>query len=162
MRDTDHEIRITPAILDRLVDEAPESSRDVMPSRAETVRDYRRAVQRDLENLLNTRNPFADLAPEFVEVRRSVLAFGLPDLSAVNINSPSDQDRVRQAIKNAVEFFEPRLAGIVAEIVPPSPTDRSLRVRIDARLLLDPSPERVSFDIVMPLHTCKYEVKERE
>lgn len=162
MRDADYEIRLVPSILDRLVDEDPESSRDVMPTRAETVRQYRRAVQRDLEHLLNARNPFADLAPEFVEVRRSVVAYGLPDFSAINLASPSDQDRVRALIKSAIEAFEPRLTAIVAEVVPPSPTDRSLRLRIEARLLMDPSPERVAFDIVMPLNTCKCEVKERE
>ena len=161
MRD-EHEIRVVPSLLDRLLDEDPENSRDAMPTRAETVRAYRRAVQRDLEELMNARNPFADLAPEFVEVRRSVLAFGLPDFSTSNVNSPSDQERLRQVIKNAVEFFEPRLTGIVAELVPAAQSERGLRLRVEARLVMDPAPERISFDIVMPMHTSKYEVKERD
>jgi type VI secretion system protein ImpF len=158
----EHEIRVVPSLLDRLLDEDPDNSRDGIPTRAETVRAYRRAVQRDLEQLVNTRNPFADLAPEFVEVRRSVIAFGLPDFTSSNVNSPSDQERLRQVIKSVIEFFEPRLTGIVAELVPAGTTERGLRLRIEARLQMDPAPERISFDIVMPMHASKYEVKERD
>jgi type VI secretion system protein ImpF len=156
----EHEIRVVPSVFDRLVDDAPRDASEAMLSRVDTVREYRRSVQRDLENLLNSRNPFADLAPEFVEVRRSVIAYGLPDFSAVNLGSPHGQDQVRQSIKTTIEFFEPRLTNIVAELLPPTPTDRSLRLRIHARLTMEPSPERVSFDIVMPRHTNKYEVRE--
>src|SRR5262249_21751926 len=108
----EHEIRIVPSLFDRLLDDDPENSRDVTPTRAETGRAYRRAVQRDLEGLMNARNPFADLAPEFVEVRRSVLAFGLPDFSAINLTSPNDRERLRLIIKNAIEALEPRLTGV--------------------------------------------------
>ena len=160
VRESDHEIRVAPSIRERLFDEAPRQPGDVMPTRAESVRQFRAWVERDLEHLLNTRNPFADLAPEFTEVRQSVIAYGLPDFSAVNIKSPTDQDRLRQAIKAAIECFEPRLTNVVAELVPAAENDKTLRLRVHARLLLQPTPERVSFDIVKPVQSSRYEVKE--
>jgi glutamate synthase (ferredoxin) len=65
-------------------------------------------------------------------------------------------------IEAAIRTFEPRLTAIVATTGERKPTEALLRLHIDARLVMDPSPEPVSFDIVMPLHTCEYEVKEGE
>ncbi len=147
-------------MLDRLIDTDPSSTRDVLPTRAETVRELRRSVTRDLDNLLNSRNTFSDLSPDFVEVGRSVIAFGLPDLSSFG-QSTADWNRLRQAIETAIRIYEPRLIGTVATVTPPSSTDRSVRVRIDARLIMTPAPEPISFDIVMPLLANRCEVKER-
>jgi len=158
----EHEIRVVPSILDRLFDEDPDNSREGLPTRAETVRAYREAVQRDLDHLLNTRNSFADLSADFVEVRRSVISYGLPDLSTATTNSSSDQERVRQLVKSVIETFEPRLTNVVAELVASGSDDRSVRLRVEARLQMDPAPERIGFDIVMPMRTSnKYEVRER-
>jgi type VI secretion system protein ImpF len=156
----DHEIRVVASVLDRLIDLEPRSHRDVLPTRAESVRELRRAVQRDLDDLLNSRNTFSDLSPDFAEAGQSVLTYGLPDFSALNISSPRDQNRLRLVVEATIRIFEPRLTGIVATLTPPTPADRSLRLHVDARLVMDPSPQPVSFDIVMPLHTRKYEVKE--
>jgi type VI secretion system protein ImpF len=162
VKGVDHEIRHVGSVLDRLIDLEPKSHRDVLPTRAESVRALHRAVQRDLDNLLNSRNTFVDLSPDFVEAGQSVLTYGLPDFSALMISSPRDQNRLRQSIETTIRTFEPRLTGIVATVTPPTPTDRSIRLHVDARLVMDPSPEAVSFDIVLPLHTSKFEVKERE
>ena len=80
-----------------------------MPSRAESVRELKRAVQRDLEILLNSRNPFSDLSTAFQEAGHSVLTYGLPDFSSLNVASPADQNRLRQMIENTIRVFEPRL-----------------------------------------------------
>lgn len=156
----DYEVRVTPSLLDRLLDTDPKTSRDVVPSRAETVRDLKRAVQRDLEILLNSRNPYGDLPTAFVEAGQSVLTYGLPDFSALNVASPADQNRLRQMIENTIRLFEPRLVGVAAMLQPAGETERSLRLRLEARLVMDPAPEAVSFDIVMPMTTLKYEVSE--
>jgi type VI secretion system protein ImpF len=156
----DHELRVVVSVLDRLIDADPKSTRDVLPTRAETVRELRRTVTRDLDTLLNTRNTFPDLSPDFAEVGRSVIAYGLPDLSGFG-RSGNDWTRLRQAIEGAIRTFEPRLTGVVAMVTPPTTTDRSVRVRIDARLIMTPTPEPISFDIVMPLLANRCEVKER-
>ncbi len=160
MAKTDYDVRVTPSLLDRLLDSDYKNSRDTIPSRAESVRQLKQVVQRDLENLLNSRNPYSDLPAAYVEAGQSVIGYGLPDFSALNVAHAGDQVRLRQLIERAIRTFEPRLATVSTVIVPTSPTDRSLRLRIDARLLMDPSPEAISFDVVLPTETLKYEVKD--
>jgi type VI secretion system protein ImpF len=156
----DYEIGTTPSLLERLIDGEPASPHDTQSSRVQSVAELRAAVQRDVEYLLNTRNPHGDLPSDFDEVGQSVLTYGLADCTALNISSSTDQARLRQLVEHAIRTFEPRLAGVGATLLPVSATDRSLRLRIDARLLVEPSPEPVSFDVVMPLTTTKYKVSE--
>jgi type VI secretion system protein ImpF len=88
------------------------------------------------------------------------VAYGLPDFSALNVANINDQHRLRQLIEGAIRTFEPRLAGVATTLLPASQTERALRLRVDARLLMEPAPEAVSFDVIMPLQTLKYEVKD--
>jgi type VI secretion system protein ImpF len=162
VKGADHEVPVVQSVLDRLIDAEPRDHRDAASTHAESVRQLRRAVQRDLDNLLNSRNTFADLSPDFAEAGQSVLTYGLPDFSGLNLSSARDQNRLRLVIETAIRTFETRLTGIVATITPPTATDRSLRLHVDARLVMTPSPQPVSFDIVMPLHTRRYEVKGSE
>jgi type VI secretion system protein ImpF len=157
---SDYDVRVTPSVLDRLLDSDYKNSRDVAVSRGESVRELRQAVQRDLENLLNSRNSYSDLPVAFVEAGQSVMTYGLPDFSALNVANPNDQHRLRQLIESTIRTFEPRLIGVTTTLMPASATERSMRLRIDARLVMDPSPEAVSFDLIMPLQTLKYEVKD--
>ena len=147
MARNDYDVRVTPSLLDRLLDPDPRNSRDPVVTRAETVRDMKIAVLRDLENLLNSRNAYHDLPIAFAEAGQSVVTYGLPDFSAI-LSRGADERRLRQTIEATIRTFEPRLTGVSATVLPVTPTDRSLRVRIDARLMLDPTPEPVSFDIV--------------
>jgi type VI secretion system protein ImpF len=162
-RSTDHEIRVVPSLLDRLIDLEPRQTRDLPASRADTVRQFREDVQRSLEQLLNARNPFFDLPSEFSEVPRSVIAYGLPDFGSISIESRVDLGRLRAGIEAAIRAFEPRLTGVVASFPATPPTgERALRIRVDARLLIEPAPEAVFFDIVMPLPTRKKTAEWRE
>ena len=163
----DYEIHIVPSVLDRLIDLEPKSSRDAADTRADTVRALRLAVARDLDALLNSRNTFGDLSTDFVEARRSVLTYGFPDLTTMNLSLEVNQQRLAHAIETTIRTFEPRLTGVVVTV--PKPLDgsspnpaRSLRIRMDARLVMDPSPEAIAFDIVPVRSSGKYEVKERE
>ena len=141
MPKSDYDVRVTPSVLDRLLDSDHKSLRDPVVSRAESVRELRLAVQRDLESLLNSRNPYSDLPAAFAEAGQSVITYGLPDFSALNVANTNDQHRLRQLIERTIRTFEPRLIGVNTTLMPASPTDRSMRLRIDARLVMDPSPE---------------------
>jgi type VI secretion system protein ImpF len=168
-RPSDSDIRVVPPVLDRLTDEAPGETADALATRAESVRQFRRSVQRDLENLLNARNPFKDLSEGFAEVRRSVVAYGL---NTIGFAPLADRERVRQDVKNTIATFEPRLTDVVVELEGDRGQDRnqyaqstsnldpSLRLRVYARLLIEPSPEQISFDVVMPVETSRFEVKD--
>jgi type VI secretion system protein ImpF len=156
----DYEIGTTPSLLERLLDLDPASPHDPPSARGHGVAEVRAAVQRDVEHLLNTRNPQADLSSDFDEAGQSVLTYGLADCSALNISSAADQARLRQLVEHAIRTFEPRLAGVSATLLPVSNVDRSLRMRIDARLLIEPSPEPISFDVTMPLASSNNRVSE--
>jgi type VI secretion system protein ImpF len=156
----DYEIGTTPSLLERLLDTEPASPHDPPGLGWHGVDQVRTAVQRDLEHLLNTRNAHHDISPDFAEAGQSVLTYGVTDFSALNVTSSSDQARLRLLVEQTIRTFEPRLAGVSVTVLPAARSERALRLRIDARLLVEPTPEPVIFDVVMPLATSKYEVSE--
>jgi type VI secretion system protein ImpF len=155
----DHSVRVKPSIFDRLLDFEPEKSSDQTPSRAESVRRYKASVQRDLEELLNARSTGNLLPADYAQIRRSVLAYGLPDISSLNVSSSSDRSLLRDVIEVAIRVFEPRLRAVSVILAPREPNERTLRFRVDAKLILDPEPEPISFNMVMQLNNQQYEVK---
>jgi type VI secretion system protein ImpF len=153
----DHTSRLIPSLLERLVD--PRSAGD-RRTPSEALREMKGIVRRDLETLLNTRNAFDDLPGTFVEANQSILTYGLPDLSTFAVASVQDQHQLRRAVEAAIARFEPRLGGVSVTVVTGSTGPRSLSLRVNARLLVDPAPEPVSFEVVMPRGTLACEVHE--
>lgn len=157
---SNYDVRVTPSVFDRLIDRDPKSPRDKIPDSSESVRRLKQSVQRDLEVLLNTRNPLFDLPVEFTEVRRSVASFGLPDFSGMNIRNPKDRQRLKQSIEQVIRTFEPRLTEVSVGMLPSRDTHQLLKFRIDAQLILEPTPEPVTFDMEIQLKNYQYRVHE--
>jgi type VI secretion system protein ImpF len=155
----DNELRVVTSVLDRLLDYEPEISREAVASRSKSLRELKQSVRRDLEWLLNTRQVAGGLPPELKELNDSVAAFGLPDFTALNIDSADDQKSIKREIEDAVRRFEQRLEGVVVSIEPVRATERTLRFRIDARLKIDPAPEPITFDTVLQLGSGEYQVR---
>jgi type VI secretion system protein ImpF len=147
----DNHIRITPSVLDRLIDYEPELSREPLASRSKSLRQLKESVKRDLEQLLNTRQSEEWLPPDLKELNSSVAAYGLPDFTSFTIKSPSEQGRLRQAVETALTIFEPRLEDINVTILQMGDLQRSLHFRIGARLRVEPAPEPVTFDAMLQL-----------
>ena len=154
----DNEIRITPSVLDRLLDDRPEEKREAPASRQTNLRLLKQSVKRDLEWLLNTRNDPDGLPEELVELNRSLACFGLPDFTSWNVRGGKDQETLRLTIEEAVAKFEPRLEGVIVTLETMSDVDRSIRFRIDARLRVEPAPEPVTFDSVLQLANREFEL----
>ncbi len=159
MARTDNEVRVTTSVLDRLLDYEPEISREPIASRSKNLRQLKQSVRRDLEWLLNTRQVAGGLPPELKEANNSVAAFGLPDFTALSIDSADDQKFIKREIEEAVRRFEQRLEGVVVSVEPARATERVLRFRIDARLKIDPAPEPITFDTVLQLGSGEYQVR---
>jgi type VI secretion system protein ImpF len=153
------EVRITLSVLDRLIDNEPDLSREPPPSRAKSLRLLKQAVRRDLEFLLNTRQYIEDVPGDLEETAKSLVTYGLPDFSAFNVKSPSDQNAMRRLIEDQLRTFEPRLIDVVVTVEPAREAERALHFRIDARLKIDPAPEPVTFDTMLHLHSGEYEVQ---
>jgi len=149
-----------PSLLDRLLDDDPEVSKEPVTSRIQDLRAYEGAVARDLEALLNSRHEtLEELPSEFVEVNRSLVTYGLPDLTSLSLLSQDDRNRIRRAVEQAITVFEPRLLRVRVALEAPRERDRGLHFRIDALLRVDPTPEPVTFDAVLQLNTQQYVIQ---
>ena len=147
------------SVLDRLIDADPDSATDAPLSWAQSVRELKRAMRRDLEWLLNTRR-IAEPAPAaFTELQRSLYHYGLPDLTSLSAQSVGARDWLRKQVEDTLRLFEPRLANVRVRVTPPDPTGpRELRFTVDALLLMEPSPEQVVFDTVLEVTSTTFEV----
>lgn len=159
MARTDNEYRITPSVLDRLLDFEPELSSEAPTSAGKSLRLLKQSVRRDLEWLLNARQFADELPAEMTELSTSVLAYGLPDFSTASRENIYDQNRMRLALGHIIQLFEPRLIDVEVSIEPARDTERALRFRIDAHLRVEPVPEPVTFDTVLQLHSGEYKVE---
>lgn len=157
----DSEIRITPSIYDRLLDFEPDVKREAPKSRAQSLRELKIAVRRDLESLLNTRCMIDHIPERLEEVNSSLAIYGLPDITGVAIKSMSEQHRLVGLMKTAIRVFEPRLMNVEISLEPISDVQRILRFRIDAQLKVDPIPEPITFDTVLQMGSGEFEVVEK-
>ncbi len=151
----DPNAELMPSLLDRLIDPEPESK----SRRGYTVEQMFLAVQRDLEDLLNTRQTHIGLPEEFVELHHSIYGYGLPDLTSLNAITSTQRAEIGRVIERMIEQFEPRLRDVQARMIDGGGgLERTVRFHIDARLCLDPAPE-VAFDTILELTTGHYAVR---
>jgi type VI secretion system protein ImpF len=151
---------VTQSVLDRLIDREPASSSEAAPTRAQSVRQLKVALRRDLEWLLNSRRTPEAVGNEFQELEQSLYNFGLPDVTSLSWDSARDRGRLARMIEQVLETFEPRLSGIrvvAAEATPGA--QHVMRFQIEGMLDMDPSPEHISFDTLLQLSSGEYQVK---
>jgi type VI secretion system protein ImpF len=156
-----HQPEILPSLLDRLIDDEPDNSEEPLSRRFQDIDELKQAVARDLEAMLNTRREaLEELPAEFAEVNRSLLVYGLPDFTSLNLLG-SQRDRLRRAIENTITTFEPRLERVRVTVENPKANDRALRFKVEGLLKIEPAPEPVAFDTVLHLTTQEYRVHEQ-
>ena len=119
------------------------------------------SVRRDLELLLNTRRLYVPVSDDYPELQRSVLLFGVPDITSLGRDAPATRTRLLAHIEEAIALFEPRLSNVRVSIVDgqtPNGGLRQVHFRINAMLAADPEPLRVSFDTVVDRSTGGFDV----
>jgi type VI secretion system protein ImpF len=152
-----------PSVLDRLLDDAPdEPQRDV--ALFFDLPEFKAALARDLEALLNTRvMEMGELAGQYPEAAKSVIRYGIPDLSSLSLLSPYDRERLRSEVQQAIERFESRLSNVNVTLnTPENPKthlDRMLHFRVDATLIIHPHHPPVAFDATLQLSSFAYQVR---
>lgn len=161
MARTDNETRITPSLLDRLLDFEPDFTKESPKSRVKSLRELKQSVRRDLEWLLNTRSYPDDIPERLEEVYHSLAIYGLPDFTGKSVKSPVEQKNLVRALETAIRIFEPRLTDLKVTLEPIYNVERILRFRIDAQLRADPIIEPVTFDTVLQMGSGEFEVKEK-
>lgn len=159
MARSDLENLVTIPLLDRLIDRDPKNSQEPLMSRAQSVRMLKESLRRDIEWLLNTRRIKEESTDPKAELTHSLYNYGLPDLTHFSFNSTRDMNRVTWLLENTVATFEPRLRNAKVYIEPAEKGTLQIRFRVDGMLVMDPAPERVSFDTTLDVSSQSYTVE---
>ena len=141
--------RLLPSIIDRIIDTESMGGRVAGYDHKQMLD----AVRGDMEELLNAKLTCQDLPPEYEETAKSIVAFGLPDLSLVDASNSAARSGLARAVAETIRRFEPRLRNVrvlVAE--DKSKVQLSVRFKVEAELNVDPAPE-VGFETVLELTT---------
>jgi type VI secretion system protein ImpF len=158
-----HEQPLVTSVLDRLLDDNPGGPPEVQPERHQVLRDLKDAVRRDLEDLLNTRSCCRPPPPDLPELQDSLLTYGLPDFTGVNVGSSKSREELRALLEAIIRRHEPRFRSVKVELPEGGePLDRTMRFRIDALLNVQPRPEPVVFDSLLKSATGTFEVQGSE
>jgi type VI secretion system protein ImpF len=155
----DKEGPVTLSVLDRLMDEEPDRKLEPPMTRAQSLRELRASLRRDLEWLFNTRCSIEGPSESLREVERSVYNYGVIDTTSLYLHSPKDQDFLWKSIKNAISFFEPRLQAVKVTIEPSTDVVRGIHFSIEGLLRMDPAPVPIFFDTLLEPSKGEYRVK---
>ncbi|KPK24444.1 MAG: hypothetical protein AMJ70_01910 [Dehalococcoidia bacterium SG8_51_3] len=154
--------RLQPCLLDRLTDDEPEASREGRDQHVVSLRKYRKAVIRDVEMLFNSRAyPLHDMIYDFGEAARSVLNYGILDLSGTSI-SEENASELEAQLKQALKNFEPRISHKALSVRVVSSQDthdvRTLLFEISGELWAQPLPDHLFIKTEVDLETghCKW------
>lgn len=150
------DVRVKLSLLDRLCDDDTDVTSERPLSRHQSIRMLKASLMRDLSALLNTKRREIEVPEEFVDLRQSLLTFGLPDFTAFGLRNPLEQNRLRREVESTIRRFEPRLSGVTVHLEPRGEFDSGLRFRVDAQLKMEPEPEPVRFDTILEADTCHF------
>ena len=160
MAKRDSESSLVASVLDRLLDEQPMQTKEPPLQQRQNAWQLKKAIARDLEALLNTRMVLLEEKPHAeAEATRSLLTYGLPDLTSISIADPKERNRVRRAVEQAIETFEPRLKNVRVVLDPTRERETLLHFRIQAVIPMEPTPEAVVFDTDLQLDSRRYVVR---
>lgn len=138
---------IISSLLDRLIDENPHHALEVVKPVSSHLASYKKSIRRDLENLLNTRLYRQSDMSAYPELQKSVVNYGLPDFSTVQFSSAEHREEFRQSLEQTIEQYESRFKWVRVEITQAGEEyDRTLYLKINALLILDPDPVPILYD----------------
>jgi type VI secretion system protein ImpF len=158
MAKTEIERTVQQSLLDRLIDLDPRSTVEPAMTWAQSVRQLKGSLRRDLEWLLNTRRNPEPLPEQFEELRHSLYWYGLPDITSLSRDSTEQRVWLARQMEETITAFEPRLASVRVSIRETEGERRELRFMIEGMLRMDPNPEQVVFDTVLELSSGEYQV----
>lgn len=127
-------------LFDRLVDEA-------QPLRLLTGEALRQSLARESARLLNTRCAWS--LEELAQRERTVLEYGLPDLSNYHPANPEDRQQLLAVIRETLTAYEPRLANIRVEFIALDRHRQTLTVAIQGAVRVGGVMEPVVFPVVI-------------
>lgn len=150
---------VTPSLLDRLTDDAPDTPADPPVTFESSAAAYRQGVLRDVGWLLNSRRTAIEIGPAHALVARSAFAYGLPDASGMAMSSKEARAWLVGAMEEALTSFEPRLVRVRVRLTDADQLRApQVRFAVEATLRMDPDTEPVVFDTVLEISRGEYAV----
>jgi len=135
---------LIPPLFDRFLEQ--NKSADFRQSH-QIVRTLRESIRRDLENLFNTRYCCVSPPEGYSHLDDSLLNYGLPDLSTINMTSYGSRSDLCRRIEKAVLKFEPRIRSVkVKTDTVLDNEDPTIRFRVEATLNVNPLQELIIFE----------------
>ncbi len=141
---------VAPApLFERLVDENPEIKAEAPPFRLLNQEQFFESVIQGIKSLLQTRCPISFKA--LSESDRTVLNYGIPDMSYSGLNSTTRTTRILRAIKETIESYETRCRNVEVVVHEKKPENLELVIEVRARLFVEGRFEPLSFPINLQL-----------
>jgi type VI secretion system protein ImpF len=156
--------RLQPSLLDRLTDLEPTEIKESSSKQSMSQKQFKEAVIRDLGWLLNSvaLEVCLDLT-KYPEVQRSVLNFGLPDMSGHTASNVNNHD-MEAGIRIAIQLFEPRIIRNSLKVSVHSNADdmshNALIFDIAGSVFGQPSPFQVVLKSELDLENGEFRLKE--
>ncbi len=156
--------RLQPSLLDRLTDLQPEKKKESSSRQSMSQIEFKNAVIRDLGWLLNCTalNVTGEL-DDYPETIRSVINYGLPDLSG-QTSSSVDIQQLERSVKRSISEFEPRIIRNSLVVKIRSNRDdmshNSLVFEIEGAVFGQPSPFQVVLKSELDLECGEFKVRE--
>jgi type VI secretion system protein ImpF len=148
------------SVLDRLIDANPDTAVEPPLTWAQSVRELKRGLRRDLEWLLNTRRIVVPAPEGLTELQQSLYHYGLPDITSASAESTDTRNWLRRQVEETIRLFEPRLTDVHVTVqAVGDAARREVRFVVEALLQMEPSPEQVVFDTVLEISSATFEVK---
>lgn len=154
--------RLQPSLLDRLTDDEPDKPVEGRDKRVISASKLRECVTRDIAWLLNCVNLGNDeLLADYPDVARSVVNFGIPDLTGAAI-AGIDSVVLQRQLRQAIHTFEPRLTSETLQVAVGVDSQRmdqrSLNFRIDSEMWAQPLPLNLYLKTEVDLETGRFSV----
>ncbi len=156
--------KLQPSLLDRLTDEAPETKNEGRTRRVISLSRLRYLVRRDISWLLNAAQmePLVDLEP-YPEVEKSVLNYGIPDLSGSAV-SGLQKEELERIIKSVLLTYEPRILSrtlrVRADISADRMSNNAIIFEIEGQLWAQPMPTEMFLKTEIDLENGQVEVRD--
>jgi type VI secretion system protein ImpF len=136
---------ISHSLIDRLIDDDPDEAVEPGEDEETAIERYKVSLRRDLEQLLNTKRPLLDGLDRHDELGRTVIGYGIVDLSTEDLSVPTVRERAKRTISQVIRNHETRLSNIEVEM-DEAPTSRGMNLRISAVLTLTRNREMVIYE----------------
>lgn len=156
--------RLQPSLLDRLTDDEPDKLEESRDKRVISATRLRDCVTRDISWLLNCVSLDVGVAlDDYPEAARSVLNFGIPDLTGASLSGINSETLQRQ-LKDAILAFEPRLTANTLRVSVNADHKRmdrqALMFNIESEMWAQPIPLNLFLKTEVDLETGSFKVSE--